>query len=301
VVHKYLKPAQRRYLKRFGESYTCGDPVPFHVTHADADNPDLLHGTVLGEPAVASRRCLAHPRCLPVYPVSLLAAEPALQWHLVDPTARPLRVSRNLNRSLEYFTPRGEAHPCPGLFLLALDALARRFSPLPAVVCLVTREFVRLHTHGGRLAVYPEQCHWDRDVRANSLFRIGQQIQAHVIVDLDAFTIDTSLLGLEGPEWRLVTGRYPVGGTVREAKFVVENRNGFVVDLPCPGLQVRGQVPFGELAEGNDPFSSYAGERERPLTLKVIRHDVQRRRLILSWRQALPPDLGRGDLLRAGQ
>src|SRR5262249_14678542 len=152
------------------------DAVPFRATHGDPADPEALHGTVLGEPAVTYRRFLVRPYCLPVYPLSLLAHRPSLQGHLVDPLSRPLRVSRNLKKSLEYSTIKGDPHPCPGLFLLALDALTRKFSPLPAVVSQVTREFVSVDIYGVRLAVYPEQCHWEKEAPISTLFRLGQSV-----------------------------------------------------------------------------------------------------------------------------
>ncbi len=303
AVSQGLKLAQQRAIEQCLKGYTCGDPVPFRITHADANDPAILHGTLLGEPAFTRREELPFPKCLPLYPVELLAQDTSFAWHLVDPISRPLRIARCLTGSLEYPTVSGQRHqkhPEPGLFLLALRALTRHRATLPAVVRMSDEEFVSLDIYGARLAVFPEQCRWDPDQRACDLFHEGQIVEVFLTIDPETFTIDTSLLPIDGPEWAHVVRDFPPGKLITDARYLLSNREGLIIDVPCPGLQVRGLIPFGELAEGNDPYSYYTDELDGTLTLRAIGHDTERRRLTLSWRQGMS-SIWCGARLRPGQ
>jgi small subunit ribosomal protein S1 len=303
AVSDRLKPTQQRAVQQCLKGYTCGDPVPFRITHADATDPAILHGTLLGEPAYTRREELPFPKCLPLYPVELLTQDTSFAWHLVDPASYPLRIARCLTGSLEYPTmigQRHQKHPEPGLFLLALRALTQQRPTLPAVVRMADEEFVSLDIYGARLAVFPEQCRWHPEHRASDLYHEGQTVEVYLTVDAETFTIDTSLLSIDGPEWKQVVEEFPPGELIRDAQYLLSNREGLVVDVPCGQLQLRGLIPFGELAEGNDPYSYYTDELDGPLTLRVIAPDPERRRLIMSWRKGMPQTWC-GARLRPGQ
>jgi ribosomal protein S1 len=307
---------------------TYGDTVSFTITGVDTEDGDLLHGTIHDSiPGLLRRDALTLPQSLPFYPFDAPGAVRRLKAQIVAPSSWPVRVGkRHSTLQLSALDPVTRASwplEQPGLFLLALHALSKKTEYLPAVV-LDVKERMKIDLYGVILDVVPEQTTWDRSSPAD-LYQEGQTVPIHVSVDLERFTVITSLRSVEGPEWAEVVARFPPGTLVRGARYFMRTREGLLFHLPShpsgeakrqdegqtpaeevtssegsqPGertaevwsqkeLRLHGLVPYGELTEGNEPTFVDPDDLTNPVDLEVLGHDAEQRRLLLSWRRARP-------------
>jgi ribosomal protein S1/tRNA A-37 threonylcarbamoyl transferase component Bud32 len=268
-----------RVLEVWREGYTFGDRVhAFTVSHADPDSPGVIHGTFDGVPAITRRDVLSPPMSHPLCPI-ISGVEIGLT--IADPTSRPV-VLASAYKDFALKAAPGGLPEVPRSFFPALRALARRSPTLPATVRYVDERKVSLSLYGVLVRVFAEHASWDRAATPNDLFRVGQQVEPSVFVDLERFQVDASLKPAASV-WESVVARFPVGAVIPGAVCVARTNEGLLFDLPSTGLRLLGLAPYGELTDGNDPFEPPEDVRQ-PQRVVITGHDAERRRLRVALR-----------------
>jgi small subunit ribosomal protein S1 len=127
------------------------------------------------------------------------------------------------------------------------------------------------------------------EVRAN--FKVGQEIPVYVLApeDQNGNVVLSYIRAREEKDWEKVEGMLK-SGEVHDSKIIGYNKGGLIV--PVSGL--RGFVPASQISlvrrsasTGDTPEQRWGKMVGEPVRVRVIEVDRERRRLILSERQAL--------------
>jgi small subunit ribosomal protein S1 len=129
--------------------------------------------------------------------------------------------------------------------------------------------------------VHLSELSWKRVSHPKDLLRVGQEVEAYVLhVDHERKRIGLSLRRLESDPWSSVDRRYRIGqlveGTITKlAKFGAFAR---LSDDP----EIEGLIHISELSEGHIQHPREAVNESQVVTLRIIRIDVDKRRMGLS-------------------
>ena len=272
---------------------TFGDSLSFTLTTPVATDSPILSGKLKdGTPVTIKRSDLFGLESLPLYDFTATRAVKKYKVNVVDPFVNPIRVGMAPidDFKFEVYNPAGQHRVLknPGLFFLALRELACRCDRLPASILNVSDEYVLLALYGIQLTVFPEQFNWYQQYQPRELYQRSQMVNVHIGVDLDHCNIFTSLRFPEDSGWEKVRSQYPIGNRIAGTVCEVRSREGVIVDVPSRNLRIHGLIPYGELTDGNDAVFLESDDLKALPDLLITGHDVDRRRLLLSLRQAHP-------------
>ncbi|MDI9548093.1 MAG: S1 RNA-binding domain-containing protein [Chloroflexota bacterium] len=138
--------------------------------------------------------------------------------------------------------------------------------------------------------IHLSELSWNRVNHPSEVVKVGQDVKVQILsVDQERRRIGLSLRRLQPQPWDLVEDHYEVGQIVRGRITKLVNFGAFA-RLDKDGIE--GLIHVSELAEHrvNHPKEIVAEGQE--YDLRIIRIDVDRRRMGLSLKQALPPTQG---------
>ncbi len=135
--------------------------------------------------------------------------------------------------------------------------------------------------------IHLSELSWNRVNHPSEVVKVGEEVKVQILsVDQERRRIGLSLRRLQPQPWDLVEDHYEVGQIVRGRITKLVNFGAFA-RLDKDGIE--GLIHVSELAEHrvNHPKEIVAEDQE--YDLRIIRIDVDRRRMGLSLKQAQPP------------
>lgn len=135
--------------------------------------------------------------------------------------------------------------------------------------------------------IHLSELSWSRISHPSEVVKEGQEVKVQILsVDHERKRIGLSLRRLQPQPWDLVEQNYAVGDVVKGKITKLVNFGAFA-RLDYDGIE--GLIHISELSEDrvNHPRDVVAEDQE--YDLRIIRIDVDRRRMGLSLKQALPP------------
>jgi small subunit ribosomal protein S1 len=136
--------------------------------------------------------------------------------------------------------------------------------------------------------IHLSELSWGRVNHPNEVVKIGQKIKVMVIsVDLDRKRIGLSLRRLQPEPWDTVTDKYEVGQVVPCTITKLVNFGAFA---RLDGDAIEGLIHISELADRRINHPKEVVAEGEQYDLRIIRIDVDKRRMGLSLKQALPEE-----------
>lgn len=136
--------------------------------------------------------------------------------------------------------------------------------------------------------IHLSELSWGRVNHPNEVVKIGQKIKVMVIsVDLDRKRIGLSLRRLQPEPWDTVTDKYEVGQVVPCSITKLVNFGAFA---RLDGDAIEGLIHISELADRRINHPKEVVAEGEQYDLRIIRIDVDKRRMGLSLKQALPEE-----------
>ncbi|MBI1297507.1 S1 RNA-binding domain-containing protein [bacterium] len=134
--------------------------------------------------------------------------------------------------------------------------------------------------------IHLSELSWGRVNHPNEVVKIGQKVKVQVIsVDLDRKRIGLSLRRLQPEPWDTVTDKYEVGQVVPCTITKLVNFGAFA---RLDGDAIEGLIHISELADRRINHPKEVVSEGEQYDLRIIRIDVDKRRMGLSLKQALP-------------
>ena len=135
--------------------------------------------------------------------------------------------------------------------------------------------------------IHLSELSWNRVNHPSEVVKVGQEVKVQILsVDQDRRRIGLSLRRLQPHPWDLVEEHYEVGQIVRGQITKLVNFGAFA-RLDKDGIE--GLIHVSELSEQRVAHPKEVVSEGEEYDLRVIRIDVERRRMGLSLKQALPP------------
>ncbi len=135
--------------------------------------------------------------------------------------------------------------------------------------------------------IHLSELSWNRVNHPSEVVKVGQEVKVQILnVDQDRRRIGLSLRRLQPHPWDLVEEHYEVGQIVRGQITKLVNFGAFA-RLDKDGIE--GLIHVSELSEQRVAHPKEVVSEGEEHDLRVIRIDVERRRMGLSLKQALPP------------
>jgi small subunit ribosomal protein S1 len=136
--------------------------------------------------------------------------------------------------------------------------------------------------------IHLSELSWGRVNHPNEVVKIGQKVKVQVIsVDLDRKRIGLSLRRLQPEPWDTVTDKYEVGQVVPCTITKLVNFGAFA---RLDGDAIEGLIHISELADRRINHPKEVVSEGEQYNLRIIRIDVDKRRMGLSLKQALPTE-----------
>jgi small subunit ribosomal protein S1 len=136
--------------------------------------------------------------------------------------------------------------------------------------------------------IHLSELSWGRITHPNEVVKIGQKIKVMVIgVDQDRKRIGLSLRRLLPEPWDMVAEKYEVGQVVPCTITKLVNFGAFA---RLDGDAIEGLIHISELADRRINHPKEVVTEGQQMDLRIIRIDVDRRRMGLSLKQALPEE-----------
>lgn len=134
--------------------------------------------------------------------------------------------------------------------------------------------------------IHLSELSWNRVNHPSEVVKVGEEVKVQILsVDQERRRIGLSLRRLQPHPWDLVEEHYEVGQIVRGQITKLVNFGAFA-RLEKDGIE--GLIHVSELAEQRVAHPKEIVAEGEELDLRVIRIDVERRRMGLSLKQALP-------------
>lgn len=134
--------------------------------------------------------------------------------------------------------------------------------------------------------IHLSELSWGRVNHPNEVIKIGQKVKVQVIsVDLDRKRIGLSLRRLQPEPWDTVSDKYEVGQVVPCTITKLVNFGAFA---RLDGDAIEGLIHISELADRRINHPKEVVSEGEAYDLRIIRIDVDKRRMGLSLKQALP-------------
>jgi small subunit ribosomal protein S1 len=134
--------------------------------------------------------------------------------------------------------------------------------------------------------IHLSELSWGRVNHPNEVVKIGQKVKVQVIsVDLDRKRIGLSLRRLQPEPWDTVSDKYEVGQVVPCTITKLVNFGAFA---RLDGDAIEGLIHISELADRRINHPKEVVSEGEQYDLRIIRIDVDKRRMGLSLKQALP-------------
>ncbi len=134
--------------------------------------------------------------------------------------------------------------------------------------------------------IHLSELSWSRVRHPSEVISIGQKIKVQILsVDRDRRRIGLSLRRLQPKPWDLVEDKYGVGQVVRCTITKLVNFGAFARLNEDP---IEGLIHISELADRRVGHPKEVVKEGEEYDLRIIRIDVERRRIGLSLKQALP-------------
>jgi small subunit ribosomal protein S1 len=136
--------------------------------------------------------------------------------------------------------------------------------------------------------IHLSELSWGRVNHPNEVVKIGQKISVVVIsVDQDRKRIGLSLRRLQPEPWDTVAQKYEVGQVVPCTITKLVNFGAFA---RLDGDAIEGLIHISELSDRRITHPKEVVSEGEPYELRIIRIDVDKRRMGLSLKQALPEE-----------
>ena len=136
--------------------------------------------------------------------------------------------------------------------------------------------------------IHLSELSWNRVNHPSEVVKVGDEVKVQILnVDQDRRRIGLSLRRLQPHPWDLVEEHYEVGQIVRGQITKLVNFGAFA-RLERDGIE--GLIHISELSEQRVAHPKEVVSEGEELDLRVIRIDVERRRMGLSLKQALPQE-----------
>ncbi len=136
--------------------------------------------------------------------------------------------------------------------------------------------------------IHLSELSWGRVNHPNEVVKIGQKVKVMVIsVDLDRKRIGLSLRRLQPEPWDTVTDKYSVGQVVPCTITKLVNFGAFA---RLDGDAIEGLIHISELSDRRITHPKEVVSEGEQYDLRIIRIDIDKRRMGLSLKQALPEE-----------
>ncbi|MBX2998329.1 MAG: S1 RNA-binding domain-containing protein [Caldilineaceae bacterium] len=136
--------------------------------------------------------------------------------------------------------------------------------------------------------IHLSELSWGRVNHPSEVIKIGQKVKVQVIsVDLDRKRIGLSLRRLQPEPWDTVSDKYEVGQVVPCTITKLVNFGAFA---RLDGDAIEGLIHISELADRRINHPKEVVSEGEAYDLRIIRIDVDKRRMGLSLKQALPAE-----------
>jgi len=134
--------------------------------------------------------------------------------------------------------------------------------------------------------IHLSELSWSRVNHPSEVIQIGQKVKVHILsVDLERKRIGLSLRRMQPEPWETVAEKYEVGKVVRGVITKLVNFGAFA---RLEDDAVEGLIHISELANRRIAHPREVVAEGDEFDLRIIRIDIDRRRMGLSLKQALP-------------
>ncbi len=134
--------------------------------------------------------------------------------------------------------------------------------------------------------IHLSELSWGRVNHPSEVIQIGQKVQVQILsVDLERKRIGLSLRRMQPEPWETVADKYEVGQVVRGTITKLVNFGAFA---RLDDDAVEGLIHISELADRRIAHPKEVVAEGDEFDLRIIRIDIERRRMGLSLKQALP-------------
>lgn len=254
-------------------TYTYGDKVKFCCLRETPYNADSIIGEFDGVEAIVDKKDLPQPFNL-FDTTDILSLNKTFKLRIINPTSRPVKLfGSHVKAKLV-----GKNELNPGIFILALFALEKYTSEIPATICGFEESgAIKINILGVVLEVFPNSISWYKNFPKLN-YSEGESVIVYFHVDINNFNLIMSFCSTKTGEWDKIKERYPVGCILTNFQYLNFSAKGYIFDIDDSEYYLEGLlIPLETALHFRDLLKYISSIQE----LIVDKHDEKNRKLIL--------------------